>query len=77
MGPRPPVTPFGRFWLGQTMPQFGSRIGAFGMPVVAVQSPHAGNRDVGFLAAAATVAFLLTVLPVLGIGRLIDHPGPG
>ncbi|MDF3289065.1 hypothetical protein [Streptomyces silvisoli] len=44
---------FMRFWFGQTLSQFGTRIGALGMPVIAVDVLHASNTQVGILGAVS------------------------
>jgi MFS family permease len=61
---------FLRFWTGQTLSQFGTRIGAVAMPVLAVEVLHANERQIGFLAAAETVSFLLIGLPA---GAWVDR----
>lgn len=61
---------FVRFWTGQTLAQFGTRLASVAMPVVAVQYLHAGATDLGRLNAAGTAAFLLVGLPA---GALVDR----
>jgi MFS-type transporter involved in bile tolerance (Atg22 family) len=61
---------FLRFWCGQTFSQFGSRVGTLGMPVIAIDTLHAGATQVGILGAASTVSFLLVGLPA---GTWVDR----
>ncbi|MFD5393464.1 MFS transporter [Streptomyces sp. NPDC127097] len=61
---------FLRFWFGQTLSQFGTRIGTLGMPVIAVDVLHAGNTQVGILGAVSTISFLLVGLPA---GAWVDR----
>ncbi|MFD9336336.1 MFS transporter [Streptomyces sp. NPDC060028] len=61
---------FTRFWLGQTLSQFGTRTGALGLSVTAVGLLHAGSREVGVLTAASTVCYLLIGLPA---GAWVDR----
>ncbi len=63
-------TNFRRFWFGQTLSEFGARIGALGMSVTAVEFLHAGSEQVGILAAASTVCYLLVGLPA---GAWVDR----
>lgn len=61
---------FRRFWFGQTLSQFGTRIGELSMPVIAVDVLHASNTQVGILGATSTVSFLLVGLPA---GAWVDR----
>lgn len=61
---------FLRFWAGQTLSEFGTRIGAVGMPVIAVDLLRADNQQVGILSALGSVGFLLFGLPA---GAWIDR----
>ncbi len=61
---------FVRFWTGQTLSQFGSRLAQVALPVLAVELLHATARQLGYLNAAADAAFLLVGLPA---GAMIDH----
>ena len=61
---------FLRFWAGQTLAQFGARLAAVAMPVLAVQLLSATEEDLGYLNAAQTAAFLLVGLPA---GAWIDR----
>ena len=61
---------FMRFWCGQTLAEFGIRIGAIAMPVLAVDLLHATDEQIGFLTAASTVSFLLIGLPA---GAWVDR----
>ncbi len=61
---------FLRFWCGQTFSQFGARVGTLAMPVIAVDTLHAGSTQVGILGAASTVSFLLVGLPA---GTWVDR----
>ncbi|MET9960240.1 MFS transporter [Streptomyces sp. NPDC006326] len=54
---------FRRFWFGQTLSQFGTRIGTLGLSVTAVDLLRAGSTEVGILTAASTVCYLLIGLP--------------
>ncbi|MFB9689480.1 MFS transporter [Amycolatopsis plumensis] len=65
-----PSRGFRRFWCGQTFSQFGARVGTLAMPVVAVDTLHAGSTQVGILGAASTVSFLLIGLPA---GTWVDR----
>ncbi|MEV5242995.1 MFS transporter [Streptomyces cinnamoneus] len=56
-------TNFRRFWFGQTLSQFGTRIGTLGLSVTAVQLLHAKTEEVGALGAASTACYLLIGLP--------------
>ncbi len=66
----PSTRSFMTFWSGQTLAEFGTRIGAVAMPVLAVDLMHATDRQVGFLAAASTGSLLLVDLPA---GTWIDR----
>ncbi|WEB42133.1 MFS transporter [Streptomyces yunnanensis] len=61
---------FKRFWLGQTLSQFGTRIGTLGLSVTAVELLHADSQEVGILGAASTVCYLLIGLPA---GAWVDR----
>ena len=61
---------FLRFWTGQTLAQFGARLAAVALPVLAVQLLAANEEDLGYLNAAQTAAFLLVGLPA---GAWIDR----
>lgn len=61
---------FKRFWLGQTLSQFGTRIGIFGMPVIAVDLLHASSQEVGVLKASSAVCYFLIGLPA---GAWVDR----
>ncbi|MER5949621.1 MFS transporter [Streptomyces sp. NPDC001904] len=61
---------FRRFWFGQTLSQFGTRIGTLGLSVTAVELLHADSGQVGILAAASTVCYLLIGLPA---GAWVDR----
>ena len=63
-------TNFRRFWFGQTLSQFGTRIGTLGLSVTAVELLDADTRQVGVLAAASTVCYLLIGLPA---GAWVDR----
>ncbi|MEW2176208.1 MFS transporter [Streptomyces sp. NPDC005406] len=63
-------TNFGRFWFGQTLSQFGARIGTLAMSVTAIELLHADSREVGILGAASTVCYLLIGLPA---GAWVDR----
>ncbi|WP_371603352.1 MFS transporter [Streptomyces sp. NBC_01220] len=61
---------FARFWFGQTLSQFGARIGTLAMSVTAIELLHADSREVGLLGAASTVCYLLIGLPA---GAWVDR----
>lgn len=61
---------FRLFWIGQTLAQFGTRLAAVAMPVLAVQLLHATEQQLGYLNAANTAAFLLVGLPA---GAWVDR----
>ncbi len=61
---------FLRFWTGQTLAQFGTRLAAVAMPVLAVHLLHASEAQLGYLNAAHTAAFLLVGLPA---GAWVDR----
>ncbi|MFB7076428.1 MFS transporter [Streptomyces sp. NPDC056308] len=63
-------TNFRRFWFGQTLSQFGARIGTLGLSVTAVELLDANTRQVGVLAAASTVCYLIIGLPA---GAWVDR----
>ncbi|MER7842068.1 MFS transporter [Streptomyces sp. NPDC096040] len=63
-------TNFRRFWFGQTLSQFGTRIGTLGLSVTAVELLDANTRQVGVLGAASTVCYLLIGLPA---GAWVDR----
>ena len=63
-------TNFRRFWFGQTLSQFGTRIGTLGLSVTAVELLDATTQQVGVLAAAATVCYLIIGLPA---GAWVDR----
>ncbi|MGQ4487586.1 MFS transporter [Streptomyces sp. SAS_281] len=61
---------FRRFWFGQTLSQFGAKIGTLGLSVTAVELLNASTRQVGILGAASTVCYLLIGLPA---GAWVDR----
>ncbi|MDA8440122.1 MAG: MFS transporter [Propionibacterium sp.] len=61
---------FLRFWTGQTLAQFGARLAAVALPVLAVELLSASEQDLGYLNAAQTAAFLVVGLPA---GAWIDR----
>ncbi|OKJ99890.1 hypothetical protein AMK26_27460 [Streptomyces sp. CB03234] len=66
---------FRRFWLGQTLSQFGTRIGTLGLSVTAVELLHADSGQVGILGAASTVCYLLIGLPAgAWVDRMLKRP---
>src|SRR5690349_49549 len=54
---------FRRLWIGDTISQFGSTIGLTVIPLLAAGALHATPFEMGLLAAAGTMAFLLIGLP--------------
>ncbi|MEU8508753.1 MFS transporter [Streptomyces brevispora] len=63
-------TNFRRFWFGQTLSQFGTRVGTLALSVTAVDLLHADSQEVGLLGAASTVCYLLIGLPA---GAWVDR----
>ncbi|MEV7561004.1 MFS transporter [Streptomyces sp. NPDC089795] len=61
---------FTRFWTAQTVSQVGQRFGMVALPVVAIETLHAGAAEVGYLTAALTVCYLLIGLPA---GAWVDR----
>ncbi|MGW0364789.1 MFS transporter [Streptomyces sp. NPDC002990] len=61
---------FMRFWTAQTVSQVGQRFGMVALPVVAIETLHAGAAEVGYLTAALTVCYLLIGLPA---GAWVDR----
>jgi MFS family permease len=61
---------FVRLWTGQSVSQFGSALSFVALPVVAVESLHADERQMGVLTACGTLAFLLVGLPA---GAWVDR----
>ncbi|MFE0774900.1 MFS transporter [Streptomyces sp. NPDC058861] len=61
---------FLRFWTAQTVSQVGQRFGLVALPVVAIETLHAGATEVGYLTAALTVCYLLIGLPA---GAWVDR----
>lgn len=61
---------FLRFWTAQTASQLGQRFGMVALPVVAIETLHAGATEVGYLTAALTVCYLLIGLPA---GAWVDR----
>jgi MFS family permease len=61
---------FLRFWTAQTASQVGQRFGLLALPVVAIETLHAGAEEVGYLTAALTVCYLLIGLPA---GAWVDR----
>lgn len=61
---------FLRFWAAQSVSQLGQRFGLVALPVVAIETLHAGTEEVGYLTASLTVCYLLVGLPA---GAWIDR----
>lgn len=61
---------FRLFWTGETVNQFGSAMALLGMPLLAVLSLHATTFEVGALAAAAYLPWLVIGLPA---GAWVDR----
>lgn len=57
-------------WGGDAAGQFGAQIAGFALPIFAVQYLDATEKQMGFLNAAESAAFLLIGLPV---GAWVDH----
>lgn len=57
-------------WGGDAAGQFGAQIAGFALPIFAVQYLNASEKQMGFLNAAESAAFLLIGLPV---GAWVDH----
>jgi hypothetical protein len=64
---------FRLLWIGETVNQLGSAMALIGMPLLAVLSLHATTFDVGALAAAAYLPWLVIGLPA---GAWIDRLPP-
>lgn len=54
---------FTRLWIGQTLSQVGSQVTLVALPLLAISTLHASTLQVGFLAGAETIPFLLLGLP--------------
>jgi MFS family permease len=74
---RPPVDgplwrhhDFRQLWVGETISQFGTQLSGLALPVLAVTVLGAREREMGFLTAAETLAFLLVGLPA---GAWVDR----
>jgi predicted MFS family arabinose efflux permease len=61
---------FRQLWVGDTVSQLGTQLSQLALPVLAVTVLHAGPRDMGLLAAAETLAFLVVGLPA---GAWVDR----
>lgn len=61
---------FRTFWAGQGLAQVGSALAQVALPVTAVQVLGATDRELGWLGAAGTAAFLVVGLPA---GALVDR----
>jgi Na+/melibiose symporter-like transporter len=61
---------FRQLWAGDTVSQLGTQFSQLALPVLAVTVLHAGPRDMGFLTAAETLAFLVVGLPA---GAWVDR----
>ena len=64
---------FRLFWIGETVNQLGSAMALIGVPLLAVLSLHATTFDVGALAAAAYLPWLVIGLPA---GAWVDRLPP-
>jgi MFS family permease len=54
---------FRRLWIGDSLSQFGTRIGVLAVPLVAISTLHATTFQVGLLVALESAAFLVIGLP--------------
>ncbi|MFJ3235688.1 MFS transporter [Streptomyces sp. NPDC086787] len=61
---------FLRFWAAQSFSQIGQRFGLLALPVVAIETLHAGPEEVGYLTASLTACYLLIGLPA---GAWVDR----
>ncbi|MEV6726329.1 MFS transporter [Streptomyces xanthochromogenes] len=61
---------FLRFWAAQSASQLGQRFGLVALPVIAIETLHAGTSQVGYLTASLTVCYLLVGLPA---GAWVDR----
>jgi Na+/melibiose symporter-like transporter len=61
---------FRQLWLGDTVSQLGTQLSQLALPVLAVTILDAGPRDMGYLTAAETFAFLVVGLPA---GAWVDR----
>jgi MFS family permease len=64
---------FRLFWIGETVNQLGSAMALIGVPLLAVLYLHAGTFEVGALAAAAYLPWLVIGLPA---GAWVDRLPP-
>jgi MFS family permease len=60
---------FRRFWIGETLSQFGDRISELALPLIAVLLLDAGATEVGLLTAAVWAPNLLSLF----VGSWVDH----
>src|SRR3954453_17118210 len=61
---------FRRFWIGETVSQFGTMVSQLALPLVAILVVHASTFEVGLLTTFETAAFLLIGLPA---GAWVDR----
>jgi MFS family permease len=61
---------FQRLWFGQSISQIGTHLSLVALPVLAVESLHANEGQMGVLTACGTLAFLLVGLPA---GAWVDR----
>ncbi len=60
---------FRRFWVGESVSQFGDRVSELAIPLIAVVMLHATPREVGLLTAAVWTPNLLSLL----IGSWVEN----
>ena len=69
------VRDFRRLWVGESLSVVGQNLGTLAVPVIAVVLLHASPQEVGLLAAAQLLAFLVIGLPVgVWVDRLPKRP---
>mgnify|MGYP001327309020 CR=1 FL=1 len=61
---------FRLLWAGQTVSELGSQVSVLAVPLVAIDTLHAGTFEVGLLTSLATVPFLIVGLPA---GAWVDR----
>jgi len=69
------MSPFNRFWAGQTISQFGDRITELALPVIAVVTLSVSPTEVGLLTAAVWTPNLFAVLVGSWVDRRPDRRG--
>jgi MFS family permease len=65
---------FTRLWWAQTISQFGSQVSAVAIPLIAIQTLHAGPTAMGVLGALARLPFLLYLAAGIWVDRTRRRP---